>query len=526
MYKSYSFCVFCMLNAVFFLSNAQTLDTTALRFSKTITSADLKTHLSILASDEYEGRETGQKGQKMAAEYIKNHFIKCGIPAYSKLDKGYFQTFPLTVYQPQQIEITANKKKFTTVKDYYSYSAILKDTTLTINEIVFAGYGINTLVYNDYDKLDVKGKTILVMNNEPLRKDGKSIISGDTKLSDWSTNYRRKYFEAIKAGAQLILVADKELAKSYAENEHRITSTKMGIKENSGEVFSSPLVIYITEELANSIINSKKQRIPKVKEKISKEAKPYNFTFKTNLTIDVKQEVKTLSTENVLGYVEGSDLKDELVVVTGHYDHLGKHDGVVFNGADDDGSGTVAVMEMAQAFAQAKKEGKGPRPSMLFMTVAGEEKGLLGSDYYTRNPVFPLEKTVCDLNIDMIGRLDEAHKGNANYIYLIGSDKLSKELHNLSETANKTYSNLQLDYTYNDEKDPNRYYYRSDHYNFAKNNIPVIFYFNGVHEDYHQETDEVSKIDFNKMEKITRLVFFTAWEIANRTERLKLDAKK
>jgi len=163
---------------------------------------------------------------------------------------------------------------------------------------------------------------------------------------------------------------------------------------------------------------------------------------------------------------------------------------------------------------------------MLFMTVSGEEKGLLGSQYYTEHPLVPLANTVADLNIDMIGRLDEAHKGNANYIYLIGSDKLSKELHNLSETANKTYSNLQLDYTYNDEKDPNRYYYRSDHYNFAKNNIPVIFYFNGVHEDYHQETDEVSKIDFNKMEKITRLVFFTAWEIANRTERLKLDAKK
>ena len=180
---------------------------------------------------------------------------------------------------------------------------------------------------------------------------------------------------------------------------------------------------------------------------------------------------------------------------------------------------------MAKAFAKAKKEGKGPRRSILFMTVAGEEKGLLGSEYYSEHPVYQLANTVCDLNIDMIGRLDKAHEGNADYIYLIGADKLSKELHDISEKANKTYSNLELDYTYNDENDPNRYYYRSDHYNFAKNNIPVIFYFNGVHEDYHKETDEVQKIDFAKMEKITRLVFFTAWELANRTERIKLDKK-
>jgi Zn-dependent M28 family amino/carboxypeptidase len=198
----------------------------------------------------------------------------------------------------------------------------------------------------------------------------------------------------------------------------------------------------------------------------------------------------------------------------------------VYNGADDDGSGTVAVIQLAKAFSEAKKQSRGPRRSILFLNVSGEEKGLLGSDYYTDHPVLPLEKTVCDLNIDMIGRLDDDHKNNSNYIYLIGSDKLSKDLHNISEQANKTYTKLELDYRYNDENEPNRYYYRSDHYNFAKNGVPVIFYFNGVHADYHQETDEVQKIDFNKMEKITKLVFFTAWEVANRTDRLKVDAKK
>jgi Zn-dependent M28 family amino/carboxypeptidase len=163
---------------------------------------------------------------------------------------------------------------------------------------------------------------------------------------------------------------------------------------------------------------------------------------------------------------------------------------------------------------------------MLFMAVSGEEKGLLGSAYYAENPVFPLNNTVCDLNIDMIGRLDEKHEKTPDYIYLIGSDKLSSELHKISELANKTYTQLELDYTYNDEKDKNRYYYRSDHYNFAKKGIPVIFYFNGVHADYHKETDETEKINFEKMEKITRLVFFTAWELANRKERIAVDSKK
>jgi Zn-dependent M28 family amino/carboxypeptidase len=160
------------------------------------------------------------------------------------------------------------------------------------------------------------------------------------------------------------------------------------------------------------------------------------------------------------------------------------------------------------------------------MTVSGEEKGLLGSSYYSEHPEFPLKNTVCDLNIDMIGRRDEKHKDNPDYIYLIGSDKLSSQLHAISENANKTYSNLELDYTYNDEKDKNRFYYRSDHYNFAKKGIPVIFYFNGVHADYHKETDEVEKIEFSKMEKITRLVFFTAWELANRNERIIVDSNK
>ncbi|MDA9227805.1 M28 family metallopeptidase [Flavobacteriales bacterium] len=230
---------------------------------------------------------------------------------------------------------------------------------------------------------------------------------------------------------------------------------------------------------------------------------------------------QTIRGENVLGYIEGSDLKDELLIITAHYDHLGKHDSLIFNGADDDASGVSAALEIAEAFMLAKKAGHGPRRSILIMPVSGEEKGLLGSRYYTDNPIYPLENTVANLNIDMIGRLDDWHD-NGNYVYLIGSDRLSYDLHNLNEKINDDYIRIDLDYRFNDKDDPNRYYYRSDHYNFAKNNIPVIFYFNGVHEDYHKPSDTIEKIDFDKINTITRLIFLTAWEIANRDERIKL----
>ena len=224
--------------------------------------------------------------------------------------------------------------------------------------------------------------------------------------------------------------------------------------------------------------------------------------------------------ENVVAFIKGTEKPNEIIVISAHLDHEGIKNGEIYNGADDDGSGTVAILEIAEAFKMAAKNGKGPKRSILFLHVTGEEKGLLGSKYYTENPLFPLANTVCNLNIDMIGRIDDAHKENTNYLYLIGSDKLSTDLHNLSEEINKKYTNIHLDYTYNDENDPNRFYYRSDHYNFAKHNIPIIFYFNGTHEDYHKPTDTPDKINYDLLEKRTRLVFHTAWEVANRDARI------
>ena len=232
---------------------------------------------------------------------------------------------------------------------------------------------------------------------------------------------------------------------------------------------------------------------------------------------------KLNDSENIWIYIEGIEKPDEVVVVSAHYDHVGMKNGEIYNGADDDGSGTVALIEIAKAFQKAKTDGFGPKRSILILHVTGEEHGLHGSRYYSENPLFPLSKTVADVNIDMIGRRDEFHKESNNYVYLIGSDYLSTDLYTICENVNKKYVNLTLDYKYNDLNDENRFYYRSDHYNFAKNGIPSVFLFNGTHADYHQPTDDVDKIEFDALAKRTKLAFAIAWEIANRKDRLVVD---
>ncbi len=230
------------------------------------------------------------------------------------------------------------------------------------------------------------------------------------------------------------------------------------------------------------------------------------------------------SSENVLAYIKGSEKPEEIIVISAHLDHLGISDeGQIYYGADDDGSGTVAIMEMAQAFNLAQKNGHGPKRSILFLHFTAEEIGKQGSEFYTQHPIFPLENTVANLNIDMIGRIDDLHKNNKDYMYLIGSDRISKELHFLSEKVNNTYYNINIDYRYNREGESHQYYSRSDHYNFAVKGIPVIFYFNGEHGDYHEISDTPDKIDYNLLERRTKLIFTTAWQIANQEHRIAID---
>ncbi len=248
--------------------------------------------------------------------------------------------------------------------------------------------------------------------------------------------------------------------------------------------------------------------------------------YTANILLSFNKQTNPLQSSNVMGRLEGTDLKDEYVFVTAHYDHLGKRDTVIYYGADDDGSGTVGVLEMAEAFAKAKAAGKGPRRSIVIMTVSGEEKGLLGSEFYVNHPVYSLEKTTVDLNIDMIGRIDATRKqgDSTNYVYVVGDDKLSSDLKTISEAVNKKYTKLELDYKFNDAKDPTRIYFRSDHYNFAQKGIPIIFYFDGMlGADYHKPTDTPDKINYALMAKRAQLVFYTAWDMANRNDMLKRD---
>jgi len=229
--------------------------------------------------------------------------------------------------------------------------------------------------------------------------------------------------------------------------------------------------------------------------------------------------------ENICAFIKGSVKPDEVIIISAHYDHIGFKNEIIFNGADDDGSGTVALLEIAQAFKIAQKEGYGPKRSLLFLHVTGEEHGLLGSKYYTENPLFPLKNTVSNINIDMIGRRDKEHSLSNNYVYVIGAERLSIDLYNIVVATNEKNTQLDLDFRYTANNDPSRYYERSDHYNFAKYGIPSVFFFNGIHADYHRSTDTVDKIEFDAFAKRTQLVFAVAWELANRDNRIIVDKK-
>lgn len=503
-----------------FLAFSQKVDL-ANKYAETVTVKDLRSRLEIIASDEFEGRETGQPGQKKAAEYIREQFKSFGYQPIDKL-KGFYQPFNLQLTYPDTVKLTIGEEEFKFLKDMYYFPGF-GNMVLEADDILYLGFGIEDEKYSDYVGRDVKDRVLMISGGEPVKRKT-SRLTNSSDRSNWTVDWTKKIELAKEKGAKALIIIDDNLNSSVSQYGRYIKRPNLELGQKATEPDGIPL-IYISSAKANRILVQANLALShqKLEKKMGKMGTSIYADMKLPVKIEVNKVREELISENVLAYLEGTEKPDELVVVTAHYDHLGRKGDKIFNGADDDGSGTTTLIELAQAFAQAKKDGNGPKRSMLFMTVSGEEKGLLGSEYYADNPVFPLKNTVANLNIDMIGRIDKNHAPDSNYVYLIGSDKLSTELHALSEEMNKKHGGLELDYTYNDENDPNRFYYRSDHYNFAKNNIPVIFYFTGVHDDYHQPTDTVDKIMFQKMEKIARLVFHTAWEIANRPGRLKVD---
>ena len=502
-------------------SFAQSKDENAIRFSQFINVEDAKKHLTVLTSDELEGRETGEPGQHKAAKYIAGHFKTLGLLVMDGEEATYLQRFPLNVTKADETKLKIGDTALEPYNDFYALP-VGKDLVLNATEILFVGYGISEKVYDDYKKTDVKGKVLLMMGGEPLDKDSISLITGTKERTEWSTGYSKKAELAKTKGAAAVIFINSHFEEKIMYYKLLKNDRTLSLEQNNKEEEKMPQ-ISISVKVANQILVSSGKTIKDIKQKIRKKERTISLTIKTPFELNIIAKPEKIYSENVLGFIRGRELPDEYIFVTAHYDHLGMKDGKIYRGADDDGSGTTGVLEIAHAFAQAKNAGFTPKRSIVFMTVAGEEKGLLGSSYYTDHPYVPIAATVCDLNIDMIGRIDADHKNDSSYIYVIGSDKISTELHTINEQANATYTHLNLDYKYNDPKDPNRFYYRSDHYNFAEKGVPIIFYFNGVHEDYHKPSDDISKLSFDLLVKRAQLAFFTAWEVANRKDRIKSD---
>ena len=492
-----------------------------LKYAATITQNDLKKQLTIIASAEMEGRETGTEGQRKAAAYIESQFKSFGLQPAAAL-KGFQQYYPLMkdTLVPRKLKIGNKELKYGT--DYILMSTSTADKEVKADELVFAGYGIDDSTYNDYAGKDIKNKIVVILSGEP-QVNGNYLVSGTNRPSRWGFSSTMKVRAAAEKGAAGIIMVNSSwntipdrLAESSKSGNLYFPREASSTSLNLMAIPPSGLAAVLGADNAASILAAAKN-----KEALNTKT----VSAKSKFALSFKKSTTQIDASNVLGYVEGSDKKDEYVFVTAHYDHIGKRGNVINYGADDDGSGTVSVIELAEAFVEAKKDGHGPRRTVVFMTVSGEEKGLWGSEYYSENPVFPLENTTVDLNIDMIGRLDpnRKHGDSTNYVYVVGDDKLSSDLKPISIAINDAYTKLELDYKFNDPNDRERIYFRSDHYNFARKGVPIIFYFDGIHADYHKPTDTVDKINFDVLEKRARFVFHTAWEMANREEMLKRD---
>jgi Zn-dependent M28 family amino/carboxypeptidase len=469
------------------------------KYSNTITPVALKEKLSVIAGAEMEGRETTTAGQRKAAAYIEDVFQKIGL--VQGTSGGYQMQFP--VYQDTLIEasLTVGGKTYKLDETWDLNISSAANGSFDVKEIMYASYGHIDSLRNDYKELDVKGKWVLIYESAP----------GGMTVTDKKFYIKNKIQKATDLGAKGVFI----MSADFPRKEVSETKGHMFLKKQATALVP---VIYVNTDLAHRLLGMNPAQLLQSLKNIP------TGSYSTNTQYTINKRTLMLQSSNVLGVIPGTDKKDEYLIITAHYDHIGRKGKEIFYGADDDGSGTTAVLQLAEAFAKARNEGHAPRRSIIFMTVSGEEKGLLGSEFYSHHPAFPLDKTVVNLNIDMVGRIDPNFKGDSlNYVYVIGDDKLSSDLRKITDSVNKIYPRLQLDRKYNDMNDPNRFYYRSDHYNFAKNGVPAIFYFNGTHADYHKSTDTVDKINFDLMAKRVKLVYYTAWDMANRNETIKRD---
>ncbi|HYP28160.1 MAG TPA: M28 family peptidase [Blastocatellia bacterium] len=488
-----------------------------------IKQADLKTHLSFLASDELGGRYTFSPSLRVAADYLASQLKSYGYRGGAR-DGTFLQNVPLGYRgvdsEKSDIVLTGSsfKKRLKYGEDFLSQQDF--DASVS-GELVFAGYGISSPSnkHDDYAGLDVKGKIVVIAGGAPEQLKAARIPEGE-----------RGAEAAYARGAKAVIsIPSQRVLQAWSATREYLSRGRLGIVQPSARNFPVVMAGSVLIKLIATALGKEEAYLRKPE---GKPLEPAKLPLSAEVRVDVT--VKELPpTHNVVAVLEGSDpkLKNEYVVVSAHYDHLEtSSSGEVYNGADDDGSGTSAVLEIAQAFAT------GPRSkrSVLVILHTAEELGLFGSEFYTDyDPVVPLDRLVANLNIDMIGRSRlpgnsdsrDRDLSDPNTVYLIGADKLSTELNRVSEKTNADTVAMNLDYKYNEDHDPERFYYRSDHYNYARHGIPIIFYFTGPHRDYHRSSDDLDKIDFEKMERITKLIFATGWRIANLPDRPPVDKK-
>jgi Peptidase family M28/PA domain len=493
------------------------------KFAEVINVPALKKHLTYIAGDETQGRETGTEGQRKAAAYIETQFKEMGLLPAAQLN-GYQQYYPLFRDSLIAAALKIGKQKLAFGKDYTAPVTSNFNQQVKGKNMVFVGYGISSKVYDDYAGIDVTGKVVVFFLGEPKRGDT-FVINGRKRGSEWSfSGQSLKLKTAKEKGAVAAIIISPSTDAFTPELAENARKSNVYYPRNT---LPSINAVTLAHSTAGSLLGAERFALLLQKAKAGESLIGQDAVIgKTKFQFSYLKNREQINASNVLGYIEGTDKKDELVFLTAHYDHLGMHDGKIYYGADDDGSGTVAVIQMAEAFAKAKAAGQGPRRTVVFMTVSGEEKGLWGSEYYSENPVFPLDKTSVDLNIDMVGRIDTERTSadSLNYVYVIGHDKLSSDLPVINEAMNKQYTNLVLDYKFDDPNDKHRIYFRSDHYNFARKGVPILFFYDGMLKaDYHKPTDTIDKIYWDLYEKRVRMIFHTAWEMANRDAMLKRD---
>ena len=450
-----------------------------------IDTSDIKSHITILASDSLEGRKTGSQGQDKAAAYINRHFKKLQLNSFDTLN--YYQDFTVVKINPSATLRINNQEK-----------ELFTDFVLSYDHSISSASNLEGLIIlSDIDdinlnKLDVKNKVVFYIDtitNDP-----------EKKVQLWKNNY---VFFSEKEAAGLVFITNdfEQISDTYS---YAFSSSKH-VLESEVKPLNEMFLLF-----ANSgLLQNEWSDLPKNK---WFQKKKYTHSI-SNVSFSKNTDTTHLKGRNVIGLMKGKNDAKETLLIIAHYDHLGIIDGEIYNGADDNATGIAALIELAEAFYVAKNQEGALEKNILFVAVSAEEIGLLGSKYFSQHPLIPLENIISVLNIDMIGRTDENYD-HPDYIYVIGSDMISDKLHQQNEEANQ-FIKLTLDYTYNSEDHPLRLYYRSDHVHFAKQGIPSIFYFGGFHEDYHQPTDTANKIDFSKVENITRFIFFTAWNIVN-----------